>query len=161
GVPPAPRPASPPMAKHDDRTEKPTPRRRQEARKRGESARSVELPQAASLVAVVVMLPLVVPRLTEALTDGWARSLALAQNPEPHLATAVLGDTLVAAALAFAPMLAMTALMSVTAQAALVGGRPNIHRLKPRFDGLNPVAGVKRLFSRQILWELFRTSAKL
>lgn len=149
------------MAKHDDRTEKPTPRRRQEARKRGESARSVELPQAASLVAVVVMLPLVVPRLTEALTDGWARSLALAQNPEPHLATAVLGDTLVAAALALAPMLAMTALMSVTAQAALVGGRPNIHRLKPRFDGLNPVAGVKRLFSRQILWELFRTSAKL
>ncbi len=149
------------MANRDDKTEKPTPRRRKEARKKGESARSVELPQAVTMGLFVVFLPFVVHRLTVSLTDGWGRSLALASDPDADVALDILGEGLMAAVTALGPVLVLVVVASAVAQMAVVGDRPNAHRLKPQWKTLNPASGLKRLFSKQTLWELARTSLKL
>ena len=149
------------MANRDDKTEKATPRRRREARKKGESARSVELPQAVSMGVFVVMLPLVIERLTVVLMDTWNRSLALASTADVESALDTLGAGLVASGVAFAPVLLLVVVASAAAQAAVVGDRPNLARLKPQWKTLNPASGIKRLFSKQSLWELTRTSLKL
>lgn len=149
------------MAKNDDKTEQPTQQRRKEARKKGESARSIELPQAVSMGVFVLLLPMVVSRLTDVLADGWTRSLALATRPDPEVALSVLGDALAQSAIAIGPVLALVVVASAAANLAVIGDRPNIHHLKPQWKTLNPATGIKRLCSKQTLWELARTAVKL
>src|SRR5436190_24296387 len=65
----------------NDKTEKPTRRRRADARKQGQSPRSAELAQAVSLVATFVALPLVLSRLVDVLIGAWHNALTVAGQP--------------------------------------------------------------------------------
>ena len=145
----------------DGRTEAPTPKRKREARRKGQVARSMELPQAVSLVASVLLLPVVLPRLGSAMGTQWRISIAAASSADPGSAAAILGQFFSSAALALLPLLLVLAASGVISGVALVGFKPNPWQLKPRFTGLNPKNGIKRLASKQTLWELAKMTGKL
>jgi flagellar biosynthetic protein FlhB len=150
----------------NDKTEKPTRRRRVEARKQGQSPRSAELAQAVSLVAVFVALPVVIGNLVDVLVGGWHNALAVAAQPgAAHqgtgTATSLARQTVVDAARALAPLFVVVALLSGGVQLAIVGGRPNPHLLRPKFERINPAKGIKRYASKQLVWELLRLILKL
>jgi len=144
-----------------DKTEKPTPKKRLDARKKGMAARSSELPQAVSLIAAAVMLPMLMPRLLARMAEIWQTAISPEAIADPGVSTAMFGQLSFEALKLFIPLAAVTATVSVAAQLALTGGRPNPYKLKPQWKNLNPVAGLKRLVSIQVLWDFGRTVAKL
>lgn len=148
----------------NDKTEKPTRRRRADARKKGQSARSAELAQAVSLIAAFVALPIVIGRLVDVLVGSWHNALAVAGqagNGDTSTATAFARQTVIDGARAVAPLFVVIAVLSSTVQFAVVGGKPNPYLLKPKFERINPAKGVKRFASKQLLWELLRVMLKL
>ena len=144
----------------DSRTERASPKRRRDARERGDAARSTELPQSITLVVAIAILVPVMANL-------WARLEAdastLLGGHRPFDAQVIAAETVAAmqsAALTLVPMLVLVLAASVTLQLGLTG-RPNPWKLKPKLDPIKPSNGLKRIFSRQQLWELARTMLKL
>jgi flagellar biosynthetic protein FlhB len=132
-----------------------------DARRKGQAPRSSELSGALSLLASFVLLPSTLQRLGTVLTDGMSQSMGLASAAEEHSAMTLLLHMSNDAARAMLPMiLAMIGIGSVV-QFASVGGRPNVFQLRPRMERINPVAGMKRLFSPRTAWEMAKVSLKL
>jgi len=141
-------------------TEKATPKRQQDAREKGNAARSTELPQSITLVAAILML---VPVLTALWAQLRADTIDLIQNSYALDTSRLSADSNGAAWDALGtllPMLGVLVGLSIVAQLA-ISGKPNLWKLKPKFDVLNPKNGLKRVFSKQQLWELARTIIKL
>ena len=144
-----------------DRTEPATAKRKRDARRKGQVARSAELPQAFSLLAIVMVLPTVVPRLGHTLATDWQQAAATAASGDTGRATSFLGHAFADTFVALLPLVGAVMLAGVVASMMMSGGRPNPALLKPRFDKVNPKKGFKRLCSKQTLWELAKTAAKL
>lgn len=136
-----------------DKTEDPTPRRREEAREEGQVARSVELTAAASLLAAIVLLRTLGP----AMLAGFMRLIrTLCADGGVRV-----DGTLVASRLTVLTVAEFTApfLLAVLAVTAAVGAAQaglllTWKKLQLKPEHLSPVAGVKRLFSPEALARL-------
>ena len=147
----------------DNRTEKPTPKRRKEARDKGQIARSTDLTSAAvvlgGILAIVVTAPTMLDHFSEIVRVG------LSQSGDTHLAgRAGVGDLF---SWGVQSMLAIVAPVAVTAAAAglianVVQNRPAIttSALGPQWHRLDPRAGFKRLFGVRALFEGGKTIVK-
>ena len=143
-----------------ERTEQPTARRLRDARKRGDVHKSREIATTAGLLAMLVVGSLMI---------GFAGSrlaalleLAIASIGKPFGAASLeLGWAaalaLVTVVLAFALPIAMVALLSDFLQ---VGPVFSFEKIRPKLDRLDPVAGLKRMFSTDNAVELFKSLAK-
>lgn len=144
-----------------DRTEKATPKRRREARKEGQVARSAEL---GAWLAVVVGSYLL-PSITRAATARLASLMALGLDGSglPHASTdvAVLESGLTDAAMLAAPVAVALAALALVVGFAQVGIGFSSKALRPKFGRLNPVAGVKKLISPSGVVELVKVLAKV
>jgi flagellar biosynthetic protein FlhB len=148
-----------------EQTEKATPKRVREAREKGQVARSPDVGGAAIFLAIIITL-----HLTFAATfSSAARSFAVAlQN-----ATGQTPVTIISAWALFArSVAAYTALLLFAFSAAVViailanvlqfGFLFSPKKLSPRFDFLNPLPGLKRIFfSTSTLVQLAKQIAKL
>jgi len=143
-----------------EKTEKATPKKLKDLRKKGTIARSVELPHAVVLVTAVALLPGALHRLSETVQVSMATALSSAQG-DLDVATATAGSMLTGAARALGPLLAALTVVSLVSSAALSRSAPNPSVLRPRMDRISPKAGVKRLFSAQVVFELLRSVVKL
>lgn len=146
---------------NSDKTEKPTPKRRRELRRKGQVARSVELPQAIVLLVVITLLPATIRHLVTVFTNDWRLALGTAASATPKKGSAVFGKMLIDSAGALGPMIAALAGSSIVAQFAMTGPRPNFNLIKPKFSKINPKNGIKRMFGKQVIWELLKTAGKL
>jgi len=146
-----------------DRTEKPTPKRRSEARKNGQLAKSADLNSTVVTGATLAMLVITAPGMAHSLqallTDTLRRTADPSRLPTDagglaqHWATG-LGSML-------APVFAAAAIAAVVAHA--LQNKPQLHTksLKPDFKRLNPLTGFKRLASIHGAMELVRSVAKM
>lgn len=146
--------------KGESRTERATPKKRRDARKKGQSVRAVELPQAASLVAAVVLLPVVLPSVGRRFAAGMSTLFEADAIVDPTSATTALGSLTALVVAGLAPLLGGVAIVSVVSQLAVTGA-PNPYKLKPRLKNLDPRQGFKRIASAQALWDLLKTILKL
>ncbi|MEW6583073.1 MAG: flagellar biosynthesis protein FlhB, partial [Actinomycetota bacterium] len=140
----------PPPSMANDRTEKATPKRREEARKRGQVARSQEVNVAIGLLAAFGLLAVVGGTTLTSMRELMAGTLATAGDPPPITvpeAWSRLTGAMFDAARMLAPYLAVGAVAGILASAIQVRPRITPERLKPRFQVLNPVTGIKKLFS--------------
>ncbi len=133
----------------DGRTEKATPKRKGEARKKGQVARSQELNSTAGLAAGFAALVIGGPHMLSQLEAVVSRGLAQAGNPQ--LATAAGMGSLVswgigAFAKAIAPVVLAAGLAGLLANVAQVRLNLTLTPFKPTFSKLNPVSGLKRVF---------------
>ena len=134
----------------DNRTEKPTGRRLQDARRRGQVARSRDLGQAASLLATVVALAYFGTTIVRGLAD--VRMAGLKRVGE-HSTTALDGAIVTALAVQGAislvwlvgPVAAVAGIAAVAAQVAQGGWLFSTEALSPNWGRLNPMNGLKRL----------------
>ena len=143
-----------------ERTEQPTARRLRDARKRGDVHKSREIATTAGRLAMLVVSSLMVGFAGSRLAALFDLAIASIGKPfgaasqELGWAAAIALVTLV---LAFAVPIAMVALLSDFLQ---VGPVFSFEKVRPRFDRLDPVAGLKRMFSTDNLVELFKSLAK-
>jgi flagellar biosynthetic protein FlhB len=136
---------------HDpDKTEKATPKRRNESRKQGNVAKSNDLNSAVVLAAGLVGLMFMGPKVVAGVSDAM-RSI-FGQIAHPGAATTAAGlHALVHLGLTtvlttVAPITAMCVFAAVTVNVAQVGWKPTTHPLKPNFKKLNPISGFKNTF---------------
>ncbi|MFN7016054.1 MAG: flagellar biosynthesis protein FlhB [Fimbriimonadales bacterium] len=138
----------------EERTEQATPRKRQEARKKGQVARSTEINGAAIFLALVLMLPL-------AMRWGGERFLAAFQHQLQQAGTMRMSDALLWSALALlAPLLAAAFLTALVANAMQVGLHFSAQPLQPDLNRINPARGFQRLFSQRSVVELLKAVLK-
>lgn len=140
------------------RTEPATPRRRQEARRRGQVARSADLSQGAALLAAVVAGSLAAPWGFEKLSAFTGRVLA---DPDPARLPQVVGEGLLAAAALAGPSLGAALVTGLLVGFAQTGGLFTAKPLEPQLDRLNPVRALERLFSWRSAAELAKALVKL
>lgn len=141
------------MGRHDDKTEAPTPKRKRDARKKGQIAKSPELVAWAQLLAASFLVELTVHRAGDALT-GLADDLGGAiARPQTGVALGLLGQGLGTAVLAVLPLGAALAGIGVVGNVAQTGGFASLAMLKPKPERLDPRKGLKRLVSPQGLWQ--------
>jgi flagellar biosynthetic protein FlhB len=145
-----------------DRTELPTQKRRDDARKRGEVPRSQDLNTAAVVLITGMGLQFLGGRVGTALSALLRSDLALSREQalDESQAVAALGNSMVAAFNACMPLLGLTVVAALLAPLALGGWNLSLEALVPNFARLNPLAGFGRMFSARGAVELAKAFAK-
>ena len=151
------------MASHD-KTEKATPKKREEARKRGQVARSADLNGAAVLLAGLLALSAFGPAMLDRMKEATIAVLQLTSSPEVVDKEGV-GSLMAGFAqhvlLAAAPIAVVCALAGACVSAAQVGIKPMPGAIKPDFKKLNPLTGAKNLFGTHALFEGVKNVVKV
>lgn len=148
------------MASKDGKTEQPTPKKRADARKKGQVAKSTDLAPWMALLAGTYLLPFSVGASYEAANEAFVGLRRIGHEAEPAAALGILTSTLADGFVAIGPLLFATAVVTVLGLLGQVGVLFSMHPLKPDFKKLNPIAGVKRLFSAKSAWETVKQVAK-
>lgn len=153
------------MAEGDDaqeKTESATPKRLEEARRKGQIPRSRELSAAAVTMSAAAALYMMGEQISGKLYAFMQRSFTITR--EQALDPTHLVPTLASAALdglkICAPVLGVICLAAVLAPLALGGWAFSTESLAPQFNRLNPLEGVKRMFSMRAVVELVKALAK-
>ena len=151
------------MASEDqDKTEQPTPFRLEEARKRGEVAKSPELVGAAVMIGFAATVAITAGGIADAAADATRATLQLA-GARPQVSAAMwpwLGETWAPLGQALTPTLLALMVVAVAANFVQTGPVFSSHPVTPDFKRLNPVTAFKRLFSLRSLWELGKMCVK-
>ncbi len=133
----------------ESKTEDPTPRRREEARRRGQVPFSAELVGSLVLFAGVLGLTYIGPNVWDSLLNVFRHDLPRASRADFDIEAAVelMSRTGLRALAALLPFFALLLVVGVASCIAQVGFQINTEKLEPNFDKLNPVNGLGRLFS--------------
>ncbi len=145
-----------------DKTEKPTPKRLADARKKGDVAKSKDVTATATLFVWLIVLTFGASyagsRLI-ALFDDTFRLLS-AGAPFAQAAGTLGWSALWTLVLLTAAALIPAALVGVLSEFLQAGGVFTTAKLKPEFGKMNPVEGFKRMFGMDNLIEVAKTTAK-
>lgn len=131
-----------------DKTEAPTPRRRTEAREQGNVARSQDLPMAALLVGIMLMLHATGPRVVTAMR-ALVHEMLDAPAMSDFSANGATGGALrgvLAVGWALAPLLVGVIIIALASNVVQVGFHLSAQRLQPNLGALNPIKGWGRIF---------------
>ena len=145
-----------------DRTEEPTAKRLEDARKRGQVARSRELNMMAVMLAGAVALLALRPwfhdHLSAIMSQGLTIPRALTRDPaylpEAFASFIRMGLT------SIAPLFAVAVIAALIGPLALGAWTFSLESIQPKFEKLNPMTGLKRVFGWQGLSELIKALAK-
>lgn len=146
----------------DERTEDPTPRRLEEARNKGQVARSQELVTFAVLVAGFGTLVWNGAALLDTLRRTMIGNLRFDYKTlvDPEQLLIHFGQSLQDALLTILPILGATLLATFAASMAMSGWLFTFEAVAPKFDKLNPLSGLKRMFSVRALVEMTKATLK-
>jgi flagellar biosynthesis protein FlhB len=149
---------------NSDKTEKATPKRREDARKKGQVAKSQDLSGAVMLLAGLIALGAAGPAMVGRMSDGISDALITGAGRDPVTINTVSDLMLESgknAAFCLAPVVAACLLAGVLVNLAQVGIRPKSQALKPNFRRLNPKSGLQRIAGKHGLVELVKNLLKI
>ncbi|HQE42952.1 MAG TPA: flagellar biosynthesis protein FlhB [Phycisphaerae bacterium] len=146
-----------------ERTEAPTPRRREEARNRGQIARSTDLTAAAVPLGALVLLHWMggdilsgLLQVTRACLDADGAALT-----DPTALTLTLAQVFGVLVRIVLPLLLVVLVVALVASFAQVGVLFTLAPLTPSVDRLNPINGLSRMFSGRAVVHLLMGIAKM
>jgi flagellar biosynthetic protein FlhB len=136
----------------ENKTEKATPKKREDARKKGQVAKSVDVNGAAILMAGLLALTAVGPKAMEQMKLAMHQVFDLMARP--HVVDQHgIGELFMLIAqrvgLAFLPVAGACLIAGVLAATGQVGLKPSFEAIKPDFKKINPASGIKNLFNPQ------------
>lgn len=147
----------------EEKTEQPTPKRREDVRKKGRVARSRELSGAVVLLTGLLMLSLAGPHIWYGIA-GFFRDIC-ENYVGKELTFLTLRELMfVAGSLALrvvAPVLIGCMFSSIACQYLQSGFVFSAEPIVPKFERINPFEGLKRIFSKQAFFELGKSLVKL
>lgn len=149
------------MGRFDGKSEKPTAKRRQKARREGTVAKSPEVGTALSLLGALLALRVATPPAFTLLRRETTLMLGSVAGEE-SLTFAYVGGSFAKLLLALlAPFLAVAVLTAMVAGLAQTGFKATPGALKPKLNRLDPRAGLRRMSPVTAGWDLAKTLAKL
>jgi flagellar biosynthetic protein FlhB len=145
-----------------EKSEQPTDKRKREARKKGTVTKSVDLISAAVFMAIMVAIPGVMAKGFQGFTHGFRSAVGVSTN---DFSLAKVDQVTRAALLPMLPPLITITVIAMTVgligNFAQVGFSLSGEAMKPNFNKINPVNGLKRLFGKAAIFDLFKSLIKL
>jgi flagellar biosynthetic protein FlhB len=148
----------------DSKTEQATGRHLDKAREHGDVLSSHELKTGAALIGMLVVVWLIAPMMIHSLKPMLANMLEhmgdiRVQSTEDlaDLSATILLRLALVMIVPFAVMMGI----GVTASIAQTGWMFTLERIMPKFSKINPLAGLKRMFSLNSVVDLLKSIAKL
>lgn len=151
------------MEQEQNRTEKATPYKLSEAKRRGQVAKSLDLNTAVVTCGMFALLAASGEEYLRQLCLLCAKLFSGAADLEISSAS----WSVIAASLAFDviavlwPIALVGMLLAILANLIQTGPILSADPLKPKFERLNPVAGFKRVFNKRMLFEALKSCLKL
>jgi flagellar biosynthetic protein FlhB len=146
-----------------DKTEKPTPKRREEARNKGQVARSPELASLLVLGAAFGFLAIMGPSMFDHMESAMRDTFRQTAAPDlEHGGLSRVLDSLVQTLLVVSlPFVIAVSGAGLLASVAQVRPRLVLTNLKPDFKRISPKSGAKRIASSHSIVELVKSVGKL
>ncbi len=146
-----------------ERTERATPRKREEARKKGQVARSREVVSAAVLSACLICLYFqssgAMERMMNMMRSSFRRSIAVTLSTDT--VPALFAQTVLDMLILLGPLFLTVVLAGLASNTFQVGFQITAESVTPKLSKINPLEGFKRLFSLQSVMELVKSVMKL
>src|SRR5690606_6600452 len=145
-----------------EKTEAATPRRLEEARKKGQVTRSRELNTLTSLLGAAIGLLVFGPSVIAALRNMLIQGLSFDYKAvmTQHSLGVLLANASTDIMLALLPLMLLLTVLALLSPAALGGWAFSGELLLPKFERISPMKGLARIFSSQGLVELCKALAK-
>ena len=152
-----------------EKTEEPTAKKLEDARKEGQVAKSKEIGNAFGLLAMFILLKVYVGSLGGNMVDCFSGiynqipdAITMYGGKIPVAALLVLLHTVILKMLLMlAPVFLIGVVVAVVCDVVQVKWKPTSKPLQPKFSKLNPISGFKRIFSANALIELLKSIAKI
>lgn len=147
-----------------EKTEKATPKKRDEARKKGQIAKSQDLGGAVVTIAGLMALGSFGPALAERCASAMRSSFA--QIADPSIVTVegsegLLRDAGILVLTAVAPIAFVCAIAAIVVGIGQTGIRPSPEAIKPQLKKLNPIQGAKNLLGPNAIFMLVQNLLKV
>jgi flagellar biosynthetic protein FlhB len=143
-----------------EKTEAPTPKRKREAREKGQIAKTPELSAWIGLLAATLLIQFTIANGSRQLKAMFNDMAPVIAHPEPALAMKFAGNAVGKAFLIAAPMTIGMMVIGLVVNIAQVGFKPTGKKMKPDFSRLNPFKGIKKMVGANAWWELGKAVAK-
>ncbi|MBD5546551.1 MAG: flagellar biosynthesis protein FlhB [Lachnospiraceae bacterium] len=152
-----------------EKTEEPTAKKLEDARKEGQVAKSKEIGNAFSLIALFLVMKLYLGMMG----NNFLRGFHTVYNQIPDILKMYNGELPIASIHALirtmmlqlliiiAPILLVALAVAIICDLVQVKWKPTSKTLQPKFSKLNPIKGFKRFFSANSIVELLKSLAKL
>ncbi|MCR5179219.1 MAG: flagellar biosynthesis protein FlhB [Lachnospiraceae bacterium] len=152
-----------------EKTEEPTAKRLKDARDEGNVAKSREINQALSILALFILLRIFLPTFGSNFRNFFEKMYedmpALIQMYDGRVPMTTINrlfrEAIFRVLTLIAPFFAVGFLVAFLTDLLQVKWHVTTKPLKPNFSKLNPISGMKKLFSMEKLFELFKSIAKL
>jgi len=152
------------FADTSDKTEKATPKKRQDLRKKGQVMQSRELPP--NLILLIMFISMKI--LGKSLFEGFSAifNIFFTQTSgynlqEPNEIMRLVTFVTLEMAKMVAPFFIIAILVGVLGAYVQIGFLFTTEVLKPKFSNLNPINGLKKLFSARSAFELLKSILKV
>ena len=147
---------------NEDKTEQPTPKKRDDARKKGQVAKSRDLSSVVVLMAGLGIMYMFGPYMHFHIITMMENTFSTDVSTWGVAEVSQLGREVVREfLLILAPILAGVFVVGFAAAASQVGFYFSWESAAPKFSKINPISGLGRMFSKQALVELAKSLAKL
>ncbi len=148
-----------------EKTEKATPKKRQDARKKGQVLQSREISSAMVLMAVFVTLRIYGSSIKDQIISYTKFVFTEYPGMEnfymPDMLARIFVDSVTVMLKATAPILLVALLAGVISGYAQIGFLFTLETLSVKFSRINPISGFKRLFSMHGLVEMLKSILKV
>ena len=149
-----------------EKTEEPTAKKLEDARKKGQVMRSTEVVTAATLLVFFLMLKVFVGFIGNRFISSFHKTLGSNGDytSEPfntNMARTIIRSSLWDIVVAAFPIMIAGFVVTIVSILFQVKWKVTTEPLKPKFDKFNPVSGMKRLFSKDKIMDLLKSTAKV
>lgn len=149
-----------------DKTEDATTKKLTDARKEGQVAKSQELVTAAALISLFLVLKTFIGFMGNRLLGAFEYYFIripdyVAYDFDHVVATRIFRDVLLQILIVAAPVFIVAFLVAFLVNIAQVKWKPTSKPLKPKLERINPLKGVKKMFSKDKLVELLKSLLKI
>jgi len=143
-----------------DKTEKATPKRLKDARQKGDVAKSKDVTNSALLLVSLLMMWQLGGMLVTRLSRLMDEVVLVSKQPFSYLLQSYSSECidilLLATALIFTPLV----VLGLCTDFLQAGPILTLEKIKPKMSNMNPVQGIKRIFSMDSLFELVKSILK-
>jgi flagellar biosynthetic protein FlhB len=149
-----------------EKTEEPTAKKLQDARKKGQVMKSTEVVTASTLLVFFIMLKLFVGFIGNRFMGGFSLVMSHIDDFtsdvfDTNRACTILREVIVYILVTALPLMLAGFFTTIISMLVQVKWKVTFEPMKPKFDKFNPVSGMKRLFSKDKLMDLLKSVAKV
>ncbi|MBW8831607.1 MAG: type III secretion system export apparatus subunit SctU [Burkholderiales bacterium] len=145
----------------DEKTEEPTHKKLEDAKKQGQHPKSQDMGTALSLLAMTICLSSAGGMAADRIMAIISRMLdSIGKTDSDTQLTPMLAATVVDGIVTLLPFIGVSFLAGIIGQAAQIGLNITFEPLTPKFDKVNPASGLKKLISMKSVIEFIKTIIK-